>query len=79
MAEADPKAYLLSIASYADGTTSLVIDWFDGASLVTATSSLNVLGSDLTNAQQEVKYQAFVWFEESPRYSSKLQIINTLT
>lgn len=51
MAEADPKTYLLSIASYADGTTSLVIDWFDGASLVTATSSLNVLGSDLTNAR----------------------------
>ena len=51
MAEADPKTYLLSLASYADGTTSLVIDWFDGASLVTATSSLNVLGSDLTNAR----------------------------
>ena len=51
MIDSDPRIYLLSVASYPDGTTMLVIDWFDGSSLITATSSLNVLGSELTNVK----------------------------
>lgn len=51
MLDSDPRIYLLSVASYPDGTTMLVIDWFNGSSLITATSSLNVLGSELTNVK----------------------------
>lgn len=51
MLDSDPRIYLLSVASYPDGTTMLAIDWFNGSSLVTATSSLNVLGSELTNVK----------------------------
>lgn len=49
MDEYDTKTYLLSIASYPDGTTALAIDSFDGHSLYTSMSSLNILGTELTN------------------------------